>query len=62
MPDAPINVTIAPDAPPINVTLSSLESFTPGPVGPAGPAGGVTSIVAGTNVTLTPSSGIGAVG
>lgn len=33
----------------------------PGPKGDTGPAGGVTSIVAGTNVTISPSNGLGAV-
>jgi len=33
----------------------------PGPAGGGGGGGGVTSIVAGTNVTITPSNGLGAV-
>lgn len=32
-----------------------------GDTGPTGPAGGVTSIVAGTNVTISPTNGLGAV-
>jgi hypothetical protein len=32
-----------------------------GAVGPAGPAGGVTQIIAGTNITISPTNGLGAV-
>ena len=43
------------------VTLSNSGSGATGFTGATGPAGGVTSIVAGTNVTISPSNGLGAV-